>query len=289
MTDQFEQLRSRLTAIAYGMLGSVMEAEDVVQDAFLRWQRVDPTTVEHPAAYLTTVTTRLAIDRLRSARHRRETYVGPWLPEPIVTDFVPDPADVVAEAEQLSLAFLTAMERLDPVERAVFLLRDVFDFEYDAIADIVDKSPANCRQIATRARQHVHRAPGPHPPDPTREAELLVAFSQALVVGDLEHLVAILTQDVIAWSDGGPNRRAARHPIIGIHRVSRFLTGIVKQGIVMGAETSLVRVNGEPAFRLDVGGELYGVMVFELVEGRINAIRTVLAPDKLRAAARNAR
>ncbi|MGB7860322.1 MAG: sigma-70 family RNA polymerase sigma factor, partial [Acidimicrobiia bacterium] len=148
----FEQNRSRLTGIAYGMLGSVMEAEDVVQDAYLRWHGVDPSRVDSPAAYLTTITTRLAIDRLKSAQVRREQYVGPWLPEPIVTSYAPDPAQVVEEAESLSMAMLVALERLNPVERAVLLLRDVFDYDYAEIADVVDKSPANCRQIARRAR-----------------------------------------------------------------------------------------------------------------------------------------
>ncbi|MGA7270304.1 MAG: sigma-70 family RNA polymerase sigma factor, partial [Acidimicrobiia bacterium] len=149
----FEEHRRRLFGIAYGMLGSVGDAEDIVQEAYLRWAGVDVATIESPAAYLTTITTRLAIDELRSARRLREEYTGPWLPEPLVTYMDPDPADVVVEAEQLSLAMLTAFERLNPVERAVLVLRQVFDLDYSEIADIVDKSPANTRQIAVRARE----------------------------------------------------------------------------------------------------------------------------------------
>lgn len=282
MTNEFfESQRPRLVGMAYGMLGSVMEAEDVVQDAWLRWQSSSRTDVREPAAFLTTITTRLAIDRLRSAQHRRETYVGPWLPEPIVREQGEDPADVVAEAERLSMALLTAMERLDPVERAVFLLRETFDFDYAEIADVVNKSPAACRQIAKRARERVGDPARARPVD---DAERVMApFLAALSAGDVDALLGTLAADVIAYSDGGGVRRAARQPIPGAERVAKFLLNIVAYGRKRaGAGARLVIANGGPALRTEIDGELYGVMTFDVEDGLITAIRTVVNPTKLR-------
>jgi RNA polymerase sigma-70 factor (ECF subfamily) len=275
----FEAHRSRLVAVAYGMLGSVMEAEDVVQDAWLRWQAADPSAVREPAAFLTTVTTRLAIDRLRSAQKRRETYVGPWLPEPIVREWGDDPADAVAEAERLSMALLTAMERLDPVERAVFLLRETFDLDYAEIADVVDKSPAACRQIARRARDRVG--------DPTRSQPIedpenvLAPFLSALTAGDVDALIETLAADVIAWSDGGGIRRAARQPVPGAVRVAKFLIGIAEYGRKRGGTVRIVSANGSPALLTELDGSLYGVMTLDLADGVLVAIRSVINPEKL--------
>ncbi len=280
MTDPFATHRARLIAVAYGMLGSMAEAEDVVQDSWLRWQGVDHDSVRSPVAYVTTMVTRMSIDRLRSARHRREAYVGPWLPEPIVEQ-AGDPADIVAEAEHFSLAFLHAMENLTPVERAVLLLREGFDYDYAEIADIVGKSPENCRQIAARARGHVAEPARRRDADPERERVVVMAALEAVRAADLDGLIAVLAQDIVAWSDGGPKRRAARHPVIGAERVGRFLIGIARQGVGLPLTVTSVTIGGDPGVRLDIGGETYGVMAFRVVEDRIQTIRSVISPDKL--------
>lgn len=280
MSDVFKSQRPRLIGVAYGMLGSVADAEDIVQDAWIRWQAVDQRGVRSPAAYLTTMVTRMSIDRLRSARVRRETYVGPWLPEPIV-EHAEDPADTVAEAERFSLAFLHAMENLAPVERAVLLLREGFDYDYAEIADIVDKSPDNCRQIAARARGRVHEPPRRRDGDLDRDHSVVAAALKAVRAADIDGLIDVLAQDIVAWSDGGPKRRAARHPVIGADRVARFLIGIARQSVGMELTATRVTIGGDPGVRLDIGGETYGVMAFRVVEDRIQAIRSVVNPDKL--------
>ncbi|MDH3306020.1 MAG: RNA polymerase sigma factor SigJ [Acidimicrobiia bacterium] len=280
MTDVFTTHRPRLIGVAYGMLGSMADAEDVVQDAGIRWQTTDHNSIRSPLAFLTTMVTRMAIDRLRSAQVRRESYVGPWLPEPIV-ERAEDPADIVAEAERFSLAFLHAMEGLAPVERAVLLLREAFDFDYAEIADIVDKSPENCRQIASRARGRVAQPARRRGRDLERERVVVTAALEAIGSADVEGLIDLLTQDIVAWSDGGPNRRAARHPVIGSERVARFLIGIARQNVGQQLTASPVTIGGDPGVRLDIGGETYGVMAFDVVEDRIQAIRSVVNPDKL--------
>jgi RNA polymerase sigma-70 factor (ECF subfamily) len=279
MTDLFATRRPRLIAVAYGMLGSMADAEDIAQDAWIRWQGVDHEGVRSPVAYLTTVVTRMSIDRRRSAQHRRETYVGPWLPEPIV-ERSPDPADIVAEAEHFSLAFLHAMENLAPIERAV-LLREGFDYDYTEIADIVDRSPENCRQIAARARGRVHEPARRRGGDPERERSVVLAALEAVRAADLDGLIDVLAQDIVAWSDGGPDRRAARHPVIGAERVARFLVGIARQSVGAQLTATPVTVGGDPGVGLDIGGETYGVMAFRVVDDRIQAIRSVINPDKL--------
>ncbi len=280
MTDVFTAQRPRLIGVAYGMLGSMADAEDVVQDAWIRWQRTDHNSIRSPLAFLTTMVTRMSIDRLRSAQRRRESYVGPWLPEPIV-ERAEDPADIVAEAEHFSLAFLHALENLGPVERAVLLLREAFDFDYAEIADIVNKSPDNCRQIASRARGRVAEPPRRRHGDLERERIVVTAALQAIQTADVDGLIDVLAQDIIAWSDGGPNRRAARHPVIGSARVARFLIGIARQSVGMQLSATPVTIGGDPGVRLDIGDETYGVMAFDVVEDRIQAIRSVVNPDKL--------
>jgi RNA polymerase sigma-70 factor (ECF subfamily) len=279
VTGPFEASRSRLIAVAYGMLGSMMDAEDIVQDAWIRWSSEDRSEIESPPAFLTTMVTRMSIDRLRSAQKRRETHIGPWLPEPIVAGA--DPADIVAEAEQFSLGFLQAMEGLNPVERAVFLLREGFDFDYSEIASIVDRSPDNCRQLASRARGHIAHPPRKAARDLEAERAVVIQALMAVTIGDVEGLVELLASDVVSWSDGGPKRRAARYPVVGAHRVARFLIGLSRNGQKLSPTTFMVTVNGEPAVQMEVGGERYGVMAFEVVEGRIQGIRNVVNPDKL--------
>jgi RNA polymerase sigma-70 factor (ECF subfamily) len=280
--ELFEAQRPRLLAIAYGMLGSVMEAEDVVQDAWLRWQRADVPSVESPAAWLTTVVTRIAVDRLRAAKRRRETYVGPWLPEPLVTEEGQDAAEKVAEAEALSLALLTALERLNPLERAVFLLREVFDFDYSEIADVLDRSPAACRQIAHRARERVGDPRRAHRPDPQRESEIVAAFQAALAFGDVEELRRVLVEDAVLWSDGGGAARAARHPIVGAERIARFLVRVARTP-PPEVQVRLVRANRDPALLILTPSGAMAVMALELTEEGVAAIRTVLNPVKLQA------
>jgi len=277
--ELFEQQRPRLTGIAYGMLGSAIDAEDVVQDTYLRWMGVDLTEVDTPAALLTTITTRIAIDRLRSARARREEYVGPWLPEPLLRSVEPDPADIVGEAESLSLAMLMALEPLNPVERAVLLLRDVFDYDYAEIADVVDKSPANCRQIASRARNaagEVRRG------RPTRAAEneIITRYIAAVTAGDVDGLAEIFADDVVLWSDGGGKTRAARHPLFGATRVARHLIGVQPQ-TPAGTHARLVRANGEISIIGLLDGTPVGLITFEILDEQVTAVRALLNPDKL--------
>ncbi len=276
----FERHRSRLTGIAYGMLGSVMDAEDVVQDAYLRWRGVSLAAIDSTEAYLTTITTRLAIDHLRSARSRRETYVGPWLPEPIVSSLEPDPADVVADAETLSMHLLVALERLNPVERAVLVLRDVFDLDYSEIADIVDKSPANCRQIASRARDKAGDATRSNRAAVDVERAVLERYLEKVSEGDVEGVASVFAEDVVLWSDGGGKARAARHPLHGAMRVARHLVGVAPQ-TPPGTEIRLVRLNGDPAVIGVLDGRVIGAVGFEIADDVVIAVRAVLNPDKL--------
>jgi RNA polymerase sigma-70 factor, ECF subfamily len=274
----FSQHRRRLVALAYGMLGSRMDAEDVVQDVYLRWSKVDVATIEAPAAYLTTITTRQAINVLKSARRRREQYVGPWLPEPLVEDF--DPAAAVAEVEQLSLAMLTAFERLNPVERAVLILRDVFDLDYAEIADVVDKSPANCRQLAVRARERVGDVRRRRHLDGEEESRILVEYLEAVAADDVDRVARLFAEDVVLWADGGGNVRAARHPLHGATRVARHLVGVRPQA-PPGTEVRLVRVNGDPGIMGVVDGNSIAVIAFDITDGLVSAVRAILNPEKL--------
>jgi RNA polymerase sigma-70 factor (ECF subfamily) len=277
-TATFEACRSRLLGVAYGMLGDRGEAEDVVQDAWLRFAAADQEAIRNAEAFLVTVTTRLAMDRLRSARARRETYVGPWLPEPIITE--PDPAEIVSEAEQLSLALLVALERLNPVERAVFLLRDVFDLDYGEIADVVEKTPANCRQIAARAREHAGEPARRRPVSPEEEERVLTAFFAATNSGDLEALTRLLAADAIVYSDGGGVVTAARKPIYGAAKCARFMVGI-RRKLGYDPPFSLGRVGGEPAVLIHGPVGVASVMVFELADGVVANLRLVNNPHKL--------
>jgi RNA polymerase sigma-70 factor (ECF subfamily) len=269
--------RPRLLALAYRLLGTMTDAEDVVQDAWLRWE-ASSADVERPAAWLTTVVTRLAIDRLRSAQHQRETYVGPWLPEP-VTDG-PGPAESAELADSLTLGFLTMLERLTPIERAVFLLADVFDEPFNDIAAIVGKSPAACRQIASRARRRV-RDPIRHVDTGTAAGpDVAAAFVRATVSGDVDALLGLLAPDVVMVSDGGAERHAARRPVRGASRVARLLTNIARR-FPAGVDLSMPLVNGEPGIVLSFAGQPFLVMALEIHDGRVHALRTVLNPHKL--------
>lgn len=280
--ESFELERSRLLALAYRMSGSVADAEDVVQEAWLRWDRLGPegrAGIERPAAWLTTVASRLALDHLKSAQVQRERYVGPWLPEPVLTDDG-DPAATVELAESLTLGFLAVLERLGPVERAVFLLADVFGEPFAAIAPVVERSEEACRQIASRARRRVREDRRVFRPAAAHRDELVQVFMTACAVGQIDDLRRVLTDDVVLVSDGGREVHAARRPVLGVDRVTRLLANLTQR---MPADVELVQhdVNGEAGLIFSRAGSVWLVMVFEVLEGRIAAIRMVLNPAKL--------
>jgi RNA polymerase sigma-70 factor (ECF subfamily) len=277
-----EELRRHGFAVAYRMLGSVADAEDIVQEALLRLSREEE-PVREPAAWLTTVTTRLAIDHLRLARVRRESYVGPWLPEPLLEDAAPGPAAHAELSDTLSQAFLVLLEQLTPVERAAFLLREVFGYDYARVAEIVERSEANSRQLVVRARRHLEGARPRFDADPEAGRELMERFLAAAEEGDLDALEEMLAADVVVYGDGGGKARAARRPILGVSRVARFLAKIAKLRQGIGEfDLRLVTVNGQPGRILRTpDGEIWDVMSIDVVDGRIQAIRIVRNPDKL--------
>jgi RNA polymerase sigma-70 factor (ECF subfamily) len=273
-----EELRPYLFAIAYRMLGTVTDAEDVVQEAFLRYHQagVKP---ESPRAYLATVTTRLAIDELRSARHRREVYPGEWLPEPIVDDDVTQHAET---ADSLSLAFLHLLEKLAPVERAVFLLREVFDYPYDEVARIVGKSPENCRQVLARAHRHVEEGRRRFEVSREERDEVAGRFLDAWENGRTEALMELLAPDVTVYGDGGGKAPSVPVPLVGAERVAKALVGWGQQARDRGLVHRPALVNGEPGLvYYGPEGNAVWVAAFEIADGVVVAVRSVLNPDKL--------
>jgi RNA polymerase sigma-70 factor (ECF subfamily) len=285
--SELEALRPTLLALAYRMLGSVGEAEDVVQEAYLRHRRAlaRGEEIESPRAYLSAVVTRLSIDQLRSARARREVYVGEWLPEPVLTDAGPDvdPAEHAERADSLSLAFLVLLEQLNPVERAVFLLHDVFGYGYDEIARTIGKSEDNCRQLATRARRHVdeHR---PRFEASRQERERLAErFFAAVSGGDVDGLVEMLAADVVVYGDGGGKSPSWPQPIVGRDRVAKLLAGVGRQVADYDLVLSLREVNGHPgAVVTDASGGIVSVFSLDVADGVVQTVRSVINPDKLR-------
>ena len=284
--ELLDELRPRAFAIAYRMLGSVSEAEDVVQEALLRLHSVLDAgeDVEVPEAYLATVVTRLGIDRLRSARVQRETYFGEWLPEPVVTGGLDDPAVHAEMSDSLSLAFLVLLERLSPEQRAVFLLREVFDYGYDAIAQIVGKSEAACRQLAVRARRHIEQDRPRFEASRQEHDELARRFLTATQTGDLDGLEALLAHDVALHGDGGGKAQALVHPLFGRRQVARRVLDTVQ--VIMAIEGVSVRpveVNGHPgALGLDGQQRVLFVLSLDIAGGQIQGIRGIVNPDKLR-------
>jgi RNA polymerase sigma-70 factor (ECF subfamily) len=283
--EHYEELRPAAFAIAYRMLGSVSEAEDLVQEGLLRLHRAveDGEPLESPRAYLATIVTRLAIDHLRSARVRRETYVGEWLPEPLLTSSEDDPARHAEMADSLSLALLVVLESLSPEQRAVFLLRDVFDYPYDRIAAIVGKSAAATRQIATRARRHVDDRRPRYEASRRRREELAGRFLAAVGEGDLEALEALLAEDVELHGDGGGRVPALARALHSRRRVARALGSWIAVGRRAGGlEVRQLEVNGQPgAVISDTDGGLLAVWSLDITEDHIQAIRSVVNPDKL--------
>lgn len=278
MSHVFDELRPRLFGIAYRMLGSVADAEDIVQEAFLRWQSTNPEDIRVPKAFLTTVVTRLCMDHLKSAKVQRETYIGPWLPEPLIAS--PGAQTPLELSDSLSMAFLVLLESLSPVERAVFLLHEVFDYDFEEIAAIVQKSPVNCRQIASRSRQHITNR-RPRFEVTGAEHEVFASdFLSAVAAGDLEQLMSMMTADVVATSDGGGKALAARRPIAGANNVGRFLIGIFKKA-PPGLTYRWARVNGQIGLVVFLAGRARNVITFEIAEGKLRNLYLVLAPDKL--------
>ena len=261
--DIFEANRPLLLALAYRMLGSLSEAEDMVQETFLRWHQNVPEMPRKPKAYLSTILTRLCIDHLRSARREREQYVGSWLPEPVATQTDTNPSVMAELADSLSIAFLVMLEQLSPTERAVLLLRDVFDFDYDEISTIVDKSVANCRQILRRARQHLGVQRPSNSLVRTQQNRLVEQFLQAWMAGDLEGLLALVTEEVIVWSDGGGKVVAAQRPIQGNQKVARFLLAVLRnKHMPKDVVQRKVEINGQAGVVLYVANRPYSVMGF---------------------------
>ncbi len=288
--ETFEAHRPLLFGVAYRMLGSASEAEDMVQETYLRAAGAGESALRNPAGYLVTIVTRLCIDQLKSARRQRETYVGPWLPEPLPTAdlalWASAEARVTAE-ESISFAFLVLLESLGPVERAVFLLRDVFDYGYDEVAAMVGRTEPGCRQILRRAHQRIdERRPRYHPSKHQRE-EITLRFLHAVGTGDMQALLALLASDVTAWSDGGGKVAAAVNPIFGADRVARFMLGIRAKLPPTPSEmvevVEMVEMNGQPALSTTINGRMYALLQLEVNElGQVSAVNMIRNPDKMR-------
>jgi RNA polymerase sigma-70 factor (TIGR02957 family) len=283
--ELLEELRPRAFAIAYRMLGSIAEAEDIVQEALIRVHRAleDGERIESPRAFVATVATRLAIDELRSARARRESYVGEWLPEPLVADATDDPADQAEMADSLSLAFLVLLESLSPEERAVLLLRDVFDYGYDEIASIVRKSEDNARQLAARARKRVDERRPRFESSREQRDKLASRFLAAAEEGDLGALETLLAHDVVLHGDGGGKAPAIARSLVGRSRVARTVVAWVRQRLkVPGTAVRPVEVNGQPgALLLDGDRKLVGVLALDIAGQQIRSVIGIVNPDKL--------
>ncbi|NUT33721.1 MAG: RNA polymerase sigma-70 factor [Hamadaea sp.] len=277
-TDTFVAHRNLLFTVAYEMLGSAADAEDVLQETWLRWVKVDLAQVTDHRAYLVRITTRQALNRLRTMQRRKETYVGSWLPEPLLT--TPDVAEDVELAESTSMALMLVLETLNPIERAVFVLREVFDVSYDEIAAAVDRTPAAARQIAHRARRHVdaRRPRNVVPASQTRAA--LDSLRHALETGDLQSLLDVLAPDVVLVADGGGIKQAALRPVTGADKVARMFTaGMGKVDSILTADPTMV--NGNPSLVLRLDGHLDGILAVRVDEGRITGLYYVRNPEKL--------
>ena len=287
----FDEHRGLLTSVAYRVLGSVTDAEDAVQEAWLRWSGVDHSEVRDPRAFLVRVTTRLAIDRLRRARARRETYVGPWLPEPVLTG--QDPSEDAAMAESISMAMLVVLETLSPLERAVFVLREAFGMPYSEIAEVLGRKEAAVRQLARRARAHVHERRSRFDADQSEQRRVTERFLEATTTGDLGGLMAVLSPGVELVADSGGRALAPRRPVRGAEKVARFLVAVVTEEQTarflesVGSEPSsgtrvhLAQVNGAPGVVITAGGEPISALVLDVSDGLVRTIRLVANPEKL--------
>lgn len=280
MTDEFDLHRPALFGLAYRMLGSVMDAEDILQEAFLRWQNVPKSEVQSPKAYLTTIVTRLCVDQLRLAYVQREEYVGAWLPEPLMQSPESDPARLVEHHESISTAFLVLLENLSPLDRAVYLLHEVFNYTFAEIARIVDKTPADCRQIGHRARQRLMQGRPRFEVETETVDEVVQQFLRACVGDDMSTLLALLAPDVTVTSDSGGKVSAVRNKLVGTDKVARLFLGIFRKW--SSHQTfHIATVNGQPAMIGITAQKPSSVVTFEVRDGRIHAIYLVLNPDKL--------
>ncbi|MEV7548396.1 RNA polymerase sigma-70 factor [Amycolatopsis sp. NPDC089917] len=277
---EFEQLRPVMFGLAYRLLGSAAEAEDAVQDAYLKWAGADRESIGSPRAWLAKVVTNLCLNRLTSARAQRERYVGPWLPEPVLTsDDVLGPLETAEQRDSVSLAMLVLLEQLSPVERAVFVLKEAFAYSHREIGAILDVSEVNSRQLHSRARRALDRSDERRVSNPREVEKLVESFLSAARDGDLPALESLLTAEVTAWSDGGGKVTAARRPVHGAAKVARLYAGM----FAGAAQVSITigEVNGGPAVIATAGGALFGILGFEVVDGRIAGLRAVGNPDKL--------
>jgi RNA polymerase sigma-70 factor (ECF subfamily) len=274
--------------LAYRMLGSAQEAEDVVQDAFLRWNGAAHDAIGVPSAWLAKVVTNLCLNRLTSARVQREQYIGTWLPEPVLTSGgALGPMETAEQRESVSLAFLVLLERLTPTERAVFVLREAFGYSHREIAEIAGLTEANSRQLHRRARQQLNESPKRSSLDRGHWRDLVERFLAAARAGDLRGLEQLLAADVTSWADGGGKSPAARRPVVGRMRVARYLTGAMGK-LPAGVQVAVAEVNGEPAVLGWLGGRVFGAGVLEIRDGQISALRIIANPSKLGFAARQA-
>ncbi len=287
----FADERRQLLGVAYRLLGTVSDAEDVLQDVFERWLRADRSTIENPAAYLTTMTTRGAIDRLRSARTKREVYVGPWLPEPLPTpESSVDPAAVAELDESLTIGYLHLLEQLSPFERAAYLLHEVFDFSHREVATMIDREEANCRQLTSRARAKL-KASRPDQfevPAPDLEADVCNRLVGAIIGGDVDEVMSLMTDDVVHIGDGGAHHRAARHPIVGPDRVARLLVNLAARlpkpdDPSTPLDMRMLRVNNQPGLLVLAGGNPVVLVIIEVAGELVRRIYAVVNPDKLQA------
>lgn len=283
--NDFEIYRPLLFSIAYRMLGSVFDAEDILQEAYLRYQAIDEETVESPKALLTTIVTRLCLNLLSSARIQRETYLGPWLPEPLMDEYNPAMSNQTPKAdyESISMAFMVLLENLTPLERAVFILREVFDYEYGEIATILERSEAACRKLFSRAKAYITANKSRFIATPEEHLRMLESFTQTINSGDMEGLVNLLAEEVVFWADGGGKvSGAATQPIYGAQEVAAFLMASTRLAPA-GSEASFAFVNSRPALVLRrPEGQPFVIVMFEVGDGRIQRIWSVANPDKLR-------
>jgi RNA polymerase sigma-70 factor (ECF subfamily) len=283
--EEFEHYRPLLFSIAYRMLGSIHDAEDMLQEAYIRYQAVDPQTIESPKALLTTIVTRLCLNVLSSSRIKRETYLGPWLPEPLLDDYNPamsNPNNKLNNYDSISMAFLVLLESLTPLERAVFILREVFDYEYSEIASILERSEAACRKVFSRAKAFITANESRFRASPEEHQRMLENFSQAISSGDLDGLVDILSEDVVFWADGGGKvRSAATQPVYGAEAVAHFITSSTRFA-PPGSSASFAYVNSRPALILrSPDGAPSLILMLEVGDGRIHRIWAIANPDKL--------
>jgi RNA polymerase sigma-70 factor (ECF subfamily) len=280
--DVFAAERPRLVGLAYRLLGTLADAEDVVQEAWFRWDRADHATIERPAAWLTTVVSRLGLDRLRARKRERVDYVGPWLPEPLVAPLTTEgPEGAAVLSDSLTTAFLVMLEQLTPEERLVLLLVDVFGEPFRSVATLLERTEESCRQLAVRARRKMSAQPARHAPPRAEQLALATAFVGAVMSGDVAQVKSMLTPDAVLTSDGGARRHAARRPVVGPDRIARFVVNIGRKAVAGGLTFDPVWVNGRPGVVVCVAGRPYMVTVIEVLDDKIDRYYSILNPDKL--------